>query len=270
MWQQSASQDDISLYASEEVITWRSRKESITSVYLGDIYDGNVWKKFHSDECQNFLRYPSCFLVALNVDWFEPFERGIYAVGAIYLTILNLPRNIRYKPENIILVGIKEPKHTINSYLTPFILDLKEGWNVGFRIKTSFNNDITIRVALACVSCDIPASRKVCGFLSHNAAYGCNKCLKKFNVRFGSRGDYSGFDRENWVLRTAQQHRQQVDEVCTHVTKTALRACESKYGVRFSALLSLPYFDPITFTAIDVMHNLFLGTAKHMLELWMD
>ena len=77
--------------------------------------------------------------------------------------------------------------------------------------------------------------------MSHNATLGCNKCLKKFNASFGSRCDYSGYDRENWVLRTVQQHRQQVDEICTHVTKTALRACESKYGVRFSTLLSLSY-----------------------------
>ena len=250
---------------------WRSRQQNIPSSYLGDIYDGNVWKRFSSDEFKNYLKYPYCFLVALNVDWFEPFERGVYAVGALYLTILNLPRDLRYKPENIVLVGIipgpKEPKYNINSYLTPLVLDLSEGWNVGFHIRSSH---ITIKVALACVSCDIPASRKVCGFLSHNAAFGCNKCLKKFNVSFGSRCDYAGFDRENWVLRTAEQHHQQVDEIRTHVTKTAIRACESKYGVRFSALLALPYFDPITFTAIDVMHNLFLGTAKHMVELWMN
>ena len=68
----------------------------------------------------------------------------------------------------IVLVGIipgpKEPKYTINSYLTPLILELTEGWSVGFRIRSG-SSHITIRVALACVSCDMPASRKVCGFL---------------------------------------------------------------------------------------------------------
>lgn len=100
------------------------------SGYLGDIYDGNVWNFFCSDNCHNFLRSPYNLLLALNVDWFEPFERGVYAVGAIYLTILNVPRSIRYKTENVILVGVipgpKEPKYTINSYLTPLILDLNE------------------------------------------------------------------------------------------------------------------------------------------------
>ena len=42
----------------------------------------------------------------MNVDWFEPYERGVYAVGVIHLTIQNLPREEYYKLENILLVGI--------------------------------------------------------------------------------------------------------------------------------------------------------------------
>ena len=78
------------------------------------------------------------------------------------------------------------------------------------------------------------------------------------------------FDRHNWILRTVQDHRQQANEVCAQVTKTARKDVASKYGVRYSILLSLPYFDPIKFCAIDVMHNLFLGTGKHMMSVWQD
>ncbi len=45
---------------------------------------------------------------------------------------------------------------------------------------------------------------------------------------------------------------------------------ESKYGVRYSILLALPYFDPIKFTVIDPMHNLFLGTGKHVFKVWVE
>ena len=45
---------------------------------------------------------------------------------------------------------------------------------------------------------------------------------------------------------------------------------ESKYGLRFSVLLCLPYFDPIRFTAIDTMHNLYLGTGKHAFKVWIS
>lgn len=41
-------------------------------------------------------------------------------------------------------------------------------------------------------------------------------------------------------------------------------------GVCNSVLLALPYFDPIHFIAIDVMHNLLLGTGKHSFEIWVE
>ena len=47
-----------------------------------------------------------------------------------------------------------------------------------------------------------------------------------------------------------------------------IQALAAKYGVYYSSLLQLEYFDAVRFTAIDPMHNLFLGTAKHQFKLW--
>ena len=86
---------------------------------------------------------------------------------------------MRYKPENIIVVGImpgpREAKKTINSYLTPLVIELKEAWYNGVHVLSPQNTPLCIKLALSCVTCDIPASRKVCGFLSHNAALGLFK-----------------------------------------------------------------------------------------------
>ena len=104
---------------------WRSRKPLVPDVHLADIYDGHVWSDFESS---GFLEAPFCYLLVLNVDWFQPFTHIEYSVGAIYLTVQNLPRNERYKEENIILVGILpgslEPPLTINSYLASLVEDL--------------------------------------------------------------------------------------------------------------------------------------------------
>jgi len=43
-----------------------------------------------------------------------------------------------------------------------------------------------------------------------------------------------------------------------------------RYGVRYSCLIDLPYFNPIRYAIIDVMHNLYLETAKYMMELWTE
>ena len=174
-----------------------------------------------------FLNSPYHYLLTMNVDWFEPCERGVYSVGVIYLTIQNLPREERYKLENVVLVGIipdpREPKLMINSFLSPLVIDLKEVWINGISITSSpTKGTVTVKLALTCVACDMPASRKVCGFLSHNASLGCNKCYKKFKVAFGERTDYSGFDRENWPKRSVRKHREDVNKVTQEVTKLKL------------------------------------------------
>ena len=61
----------------------------------------------------------------INVDWFQPYKHTQYSVGVVYLTVLNLPRHLRNKSNNIILVGIlpgpNEPSLNINSFLQPLL-----------------------------------------------------------------------------------------------------------------------------------------------------
>lgn len=141
---------------------------------------------------------------------------------------------------------------------TSFLLDYTEEWAE------------TVKLAPSCTACDIPASRKVSGFPGHSAALGCSKCLKNFGNRTDGTRDCSGYDEENWVKRDATTHRKQVGEIGKGTTKTGTPAAEAKYGVRYSVLLALSYFDPVRFTVIDAMHNLFLGTGKHMFQAWLQ
>ena len=59
-----------------------------------------------------------------------------------------------------------------------------------------------------------------------------------------------------------------MEELLKEQTPTSLQQAESSIGLRYSILLSLPYFDPIQFTIIDPMHNLYLGSGKHAFEVW--
>lgn len=82
--------------------------------------------------------------------------------------------------------------------------------------------------------------------------------------------DYSGYDCELWIPRSGQLHREQCRKILTENIKTGRRKAESMYGVRYSTLLLLPYFDPVRFTIVDIMHNVFLGTGKYMFKLWLS
>ena len=115
---------------------WRKRSSKFPTDFLGDVYEGQVWKSLNVVEKRPFLVLPNNLCLCLNVDWFNPYGETPYSAGAIYLTILNLPRTEWYKLENIILVGIMpgphEPKYC-NSFLKPMVDDFKtlyEGVNM--------------------------------------------------------------------------------------------------------------------------------------------
>lgn len=189
--------------------------------------------------------------------------------------VLNLPREERYKIENIILVGVipgpKEPKLTVNPYIGPLVQELNDayrGWIIC--TKNSTVKTVSIRACLGCVTCDIPASRKVCGFLGHAARLGCNKCLKEFpTTSFGEKPNCAGLDRDKWVLRTLASHKASCSDLLVAKNQSSLQSLESKHGLRYSVIIELPYFDPVRFTVVDPMHNLLLGTAKHTFSVWM-
>ena len=246
---------------------WRSRS---VGNKLSDVYDGSLWTKFSS-----FFSCSNNFGLMLNIDWFQPYKHTTSSVGAIYLTIMNLPRAVRFKRENVILValipGPSEPSHDINTLLDPLVDELSQLWEgVTMEIKTGLSVvKEVVRCALLCCACDLPAGRKVCGFLSHSASLGCSKCLKSFRGTVGNM-DYSGFERHSWPIRTNTTHRQNVELVKQSRTKTEQCQKETQYGCRYSVLLRLTYFDPPCMLVVDPMHNLFLGSGKHLLRIWLE
>ena len=201
----------------------------------------------------------------------KPYKDISYSVGVIYGVIINLPRNIRYKDENIIIIGIipgpKEPKKTINSFLGPLVTELLELYSGEWMI-TSIGRQF-IRCVLMCLSSDIPATRKAAGFLGHKALKACSRCLKSF-PRVDDSIDCSGFDRDSWPLRTNENHRVNAYKTLNCRTKAEQKEIEKSAGSRYCVLLELPYYHAIRFPVIDPMHNLFLGTAKHILSIWKD
>ena len=113
-----------------------------------------------------------------------------------------------------------------------------------------------IHCALVYVACDLPADRKVCGYLGHNTHLGCSLCYKKFSGSVGTM-DFSGFDRKNWVDRSGSKHS--IDACSIFALKTKVDRCkkESELDCRYSVFLMLPYFDAPRMLIVDPMHSLF-------------
>jgi hypothetical protein len=136
--------------------SWRSRGR--VEGFRSDVYDGNIWQEFQVYEGEPFLASNGIALL-LNTDGFQAVTTRNYTIEAIYLAILNLPRDIRYLRENMILVGLvpggTESKG-LQQFAKPFVDEMMCLWEP--------DNSFGRRVAVLLVACDVPAARKLGGF----------------------------------------------------------------------------------------------------------
>ena len=106
----------------------RQREVRSVGQVMCDVFDGRVWRDIQVVNGVSFLASPRNYALMLNVDWMQPFKHTIYSVSVICLTLMNLPRSERFKPVNVILVGIipgpSEPKLNISTYLSPLVNEL--------------------------------------------------------------------------------------------------------------------------------------------------
>ncbi|CAG8655027.1 6474_t:CDS:2, partial [Paraglomus brasilianum] len=252
---------------------WRTRQ--LPSTFISDIYDGKRWKNFADKNNELFFNIASASThlgLMFNLDWFQMFSSSTHSTGALYGVIMNLPPNERFKPENmlvaLIMPGPREASlHQINNYISPFVNQLLDLWDGVSLITNDYPEGSTIRAALIGLACDLPAGRKLCGHISYNTA--CHWCYKTAD----SSRSFGGFtDMGEWFrLRNATKHRE--DAMAWHAcqTKNARKDHVSKTHARWSELLRLPYFDPITFLPIDGLHNLWLGDGSWLMKrIWIE
>ncbi|KAL7392227.1 hypothetical protein ABVT39_021488 [Epinephelus coioides] len=135
----------------------------------------------------------------------------------------------------------------------------------------SVMSDQSETLELRSENADIPSTRRCGGFVGHGAYRGCHKCLKTFSKKeFGEKMDYSGFERSSWEPHTSKDHTHYAGLSKWARTKAEQKRIERKYGARWSDLFCLSYYDAIRFDIIDPMHNLLLGTARHVFRLWTE
>lgn len=158
---------------------------------MRDIWDGDVLKNFRAPDGQLFVqprhRSEGRYVFSLNMDGFNPLGRRnagkSISTTAIYMACLNLPPHLRYRPENVFLVGlIPGPSHPvltqINHFLRILVDELLVFWSRGvyYSRTPAYPSGRLIRCALVPVICDLPAARQMMGFASHSATNFCNFC----------------------------------------------------------------------------------------------
>ncbi|GBE85542.1 hypothetical protein SCP_0800590 [Sparassis crispa] len=236
---------------------------------LRDITDGSAVAdmqgpdgKPFADAAEGELR----LLWALSVDWFNPYLNKIaglsISTGSMAMSCLYLPPSMRYKTDNLYLAGIipgpKEPKlERTNHFLCPLVDQLLVSWERGIWYNRTYDypRGRRVRSALALVITDLPGSRKVGRLASHSAGCFCSQChLKKQSI--------NNIDMTTWKMKTAEEILEAAVRWRDADTQEERKCIFKEFGIRWSELNRLPYWDPVRCIVIDGMHNIFLGVTQ--------
>lgn len=240
---------------------------------IKDIHQSKIWKEFRGADGKQFTATSGNLIFAMFVDGINPFgnkQSGRHvSITFIVLICLTPPFHMRYKPENIFLVGIvpgpREPSlEQINWVLKPIVTQLQSLWQPGILLSQTHKhkNGRLIKAALLPFLADIPALRRCLGFPAATATHFCSYCLiKKPQIR--------NFESSTWPVRTSLQHKKWAIQARDADTKKAREKIFKTHGVRYSVLVDLEYWDIINYHVVDSMHNLLLGLlAWHCQRFW--
>ena len=214
------------------------------------------------------------YVFALNVDFFDAeglTQRGARtSCGIISCACLNLPLDIRYKPENMylsIIPGPREPKLTeLNHYIRPLVNDFVISWERGvhFSKTATHASGRDIRSAIGPVVCDLPGARKVSQAAGISSHFYCTVCNCYHLTTLG----HIDFDAADWTPKDATELHHHAEQWKNAPTAKDREKAFKLNGIWWSELWRLPYWNPPRQLVVDSMHCLLEGLAQfHFCEV---
>ena len=209
-------------------------------------------------------------LFALNVDFFNVNmvlrRNASTSCGIISMACLNLPVDIRYKPEFMYLAAVipgpHEPQHNaINHYLRPLIDELLQFWEPGVKFSRTALSDSgkVVRCAIAICVCDLPAARKVAGLAGPTSHHYCSRCGCCERDTLGR----TDTDHSDWKPRNNSKLLEAANSWNAAVTEIFQTKIFQTYGTKWSELWRLPSWQPSQQLVTDPMHCLFGNLAQN-------
>ena len=112
------------------------------------------------------------------------------------------------------------------------------------------------------IMCDALSARQLCGYRSVTSTYFCTYCSLPL-------AHFENFEKSTWPERSLDHHRYWAERWRDAPTEGEQVEIFKQHSLRYTPLFHLPYFNPITFTIVDTMHNFFLGLLQcHCRKIW--
>jgi hypothetical protein len=242
---------------------------------MEDIWDSPILRNFRDvDRTPFFGKHGDNLRLAfsLGADGFHPLgsleAKQTMSATALYMVVLNFPPHLRYKYRNMYLVGVipgpgKPSLDQINHATSLLVKELLEFWTgVYFTRTAKFLNGRFSKGALVALVCDMLAARQMAGFGSVTSTLFCTFCALTIQ-------EIENLQKETWPERKLHHHLQCAREWRDSESEKGREHLFKLHGIRWSALLDLPYWNPILFTVLDSMHAAYLGLFQtHCRWIW--
>lgn len=198
--------------------------------------------------------------LSLFTDGVPLYKSSKVGMWPVYLTVQNLPPNIRSYAENTILsalwIGSEKPPMSI--LLKPVVDSLQQLDASGVTIQTSSGNQ-TIHCKVVFAVFDLPAKAAVLCAKQYNGKYGCSVCLHP-----GKR-----LSNNTRVYTPDSVHPERTH---SQIVAAATRAEETNIpekGIMGRCPLT-PILDLVTSIPIDYMHCVLEGVTRSLMRFWFD
>jgi len=237
---------------------------------LCDILGSKAVRELRDSQNQPFLRSEGNQLRlvwAICADWYNPHSNKAagksVSSGLLAMVCLSLPVHLRLLEEFVYLAGnIPGPQEpsvdAVNPFLKPLMHDLCVSYSPGVYFSRTYEYPMGRECQSAAVPeiSDTPASKKITGHCSHSATYFCSHCRL-------TRSNLHDLNTALWPRKlTREEHESYAEQWLTAASKSKQDLLVTKVGIRWSALLMLPYWQPSDWAVIDGMHVLLLGVVR--------
>ncbi|KAK3923616.1 hypothetical protein KUF71_002024 [Frankliniella fusca] len=234
-----------------DLLSYRHQRVKKVPENIEDIYDGTFYRSFEGS------LGPLDITLMWNTDGLSLYKSSNYQIWPIYFTINELPPELRHKEENLILggiaIGYEKPRP--NLLLKPLYEELKcleKGVDI---IVYGKDNPDQVKCCLMCGTADAPAKALFFRITQFNGHFGCHCCYIK--------GEKSDRTDQIFVYPFEEELRPRSKEAYKDDLKNLNNGVK---GPTYLFYMVCNFF--MLSTAIDCMHNVYLGICRQIFTIW--
>lgn len=238
--------------------------------FMSDIWSSPAIQELKGPDGKPFLEGPNGearLLFGFATDGFNPFynktAKQVVTTTGFWLILYNFPPHQRFLFENMCYLGSAAgPNGPTVGRMIPFmeltVNELLEFWSPGvfFTRTYKYRSGRASKAMLIPLTADMLAARDAAGLTSATSTYFCVGChLDMAHIE--------EFDASKWPQRSCSEHTKHANAWRDAPTEQQREKLVKQFGIRFTPLQRLIYWNIVRYILIEPMHALDLNLSQH-------